>query len=267
MASAGADDPPSNTTHKHANEEERADDSAVVNPSHAGVTAVPAGVSSDRCFLQTYSFGSASGARLAVSSLERRCASASSAALGSFVWPSALMLAAYLEQHMREAIRGATVLELGAGRSVSGLLAAQLGAAQVILTDADPAALADAELTVRLNGLSRAQVQVHSLAWGEFHAGTAALVGRVSLLLGADVLYDARDFEQLLATVAYFGVPLLTVYQHRGEGLRRSVRRCSSGRLRAGQRAVASGRAYTVCACVASVTSAAGCVSWLASGA
>ncbi len=57
----------------------------------------------------------------------------------------------------------------------------------MLLTDAETAVLKDAELTARINRLSSAQVQVQQLAWGDLTPSTAALVGRVSLLLVADV--------------------------------------------------------------------------------
>nr|AFK47836.1 unknown [Lotus japonicus] len=52
---------------------------------------------------------------------------------GLFVWPCSVILAEYVWQH-RERFSGATVLELGAGTSLPGLVAAKLGA-RVTLTD------------------------------------------------------------------------------------------------------------------------------------
>ncbi len=94
---------------------------AAASSSHGGHLSVPSAssnASSDRCFVQTYFFSgvSSSAPPLSVRLLERR--SSSSALLVSFVCPSALMLAAYVQQQMRDEIRGQTVLELGAGRSV-----------------------------------------------------------------------------------------------------------------------------------------------------
>ena len=146
-----------------------------------------------------------------------------------------------------------SVAQLGAGRCLSGIHCALLGAARVILTDADAGVLRDAESIVRLNGLDSSSstiassssasssssssqpaapttvaaaaaasvVSVERLAWGEFSPRTAELRGAVDLLIGADVFYDGRDFEDVFATVSYFDVPFLTAYQHRGEGLRR----------------------------------------------
>ena len=160
--------------------------------------------------------------------------------LGSFLWPSALLLADYIHRQWRSHIVGKTVLELGAGRCLNGIHCAKIGAQAVILTDADPAVLRDAEVIVRLNGLvSRSpassaaassssslsalspSVSVMPLVWGEFCPRTRALRGRVDVLIGADVFYDGLDFESVFATVSFFGMPFLTAYQNRGEGLRR----------------------------------------------
>jgi len=143
--------------------------------------------------------------------------------VGSFLWPSSLLLSEYIHNHMRDELQGKTVLELGAGRCLSGIHCALLGCRRVLLTDADPAVLRDAAAIVRLNGLSPDQADVRALSWGSFGASVAELrrTGGVDLLIGADVLYEPRDFEAVLATVAFFDRPLLTAYQHRGEGLRR----------------------------------------------
>lgn len=152
--------------------------------------------------------------------------------LGSFLWPSALLLADYVQRQWRASIEGKTVLELGAGRCLNGIHCVKLGAKAVVLTDADAAVLRDAEQIVRLNGLASSSssssssapspsVTVLPLDWGEFCPPIRALRGRVDVLIGADVFYDGRDFESVFATVSFFGVPLLTAYQNRGEGLRR----------------------------------------------
>ncbi|KAI7727346.1 hypothetical protein M8C21_002437 [Ambrosia artemisiifolia] len=52
---------------------------------------------------------------------------------GLFVWPCSVILAEYVWQH-RSRFKGLTVLELGAGTSLPGLVAAKVGA-DVILTD------------------------------------------------------------------------------------------------------------------------------------
>eukprot|EP00268_Persea_americana_P001129 TRINITY_DN10343_c0_g1_i14.p2 TRINITY_DN10343_c0_g1~~TRINITY_DN10343_c0_g1_i14.p2 ORF type:complete len:123 (-),score=31.33 TRINITY_DN10343_c0_g1_i14:2704-3072(-) len=52
---------------------------------------------------------------------------------GMFIWPCSIALAEYVWQQ-RSQFSGATVIELGAGTSLPGLVAAKVGA-EVILTD------------------------------------------------------------------------------------------------------------------------------------
>ncbi len=87
------------------------------------------------------------------------------------------MLAAYVQQQMRDEVREQTGLERRSEWEVaSSAHSATLSEAS--LTDADTA-----ELTARINRFSSSQVQVQQLAWGDLTPSTAALVGRVSLLL------------------------------------------------------------------------------------
>eukprot|EP00850_Spirogloea_muscicola_P007682 SM000039S14512 [mRNA] locus=s39:498908:501358:- [translate_table: standard] len=71
------------------------------------------------------------------------------AGLGWKVWGAALLLAAQLRA-APEAVRGRRVLELGAGCGLCGLLAAQLGAVEVALTDCVPAILDNLAAAVHL---------------------------------------------------------------------------------------------------------------------
>eukprot|EP00850_Spirogloea_muscicola_P002114 SM000008S22203 [mRNA] locus=s8:454557:456550:+ [translate_table: standard] len=71
------------------------------------------------------------------------------AGLGWKVWGAALLLAAQLRA-APEAVRGLRVLELGAGCGLCGLLAAQLGAVEVVLTDCVPAILDNLAAAVHL---------------------------------------------------------------------------------------------------------------------
>ncbi|KAL2919640.1 hypothetical protein HK105_200554 [Polyrhizophydium stewartii] len=161
-------------------------------------------------------------------------------AFGCYTWPSALVLAATVFCG-RTQLRGMRVLELGAGTGLAGLVLARLGvASQVVLTD-HPAldrVLGNLRDSVRLNGLDgagvpsagRADVLVRPLAWGDFATGEMAdLVGEsgFDVILGADVMYDPKDFEALLATVAFVlersppHAVFVTAYQERSS--RRSV--------------------------------------------
>jgi hypothetical protein len=144
----------------------------------------------------------------------------------------------------------------------------------VLLSDAVPSVLREAEQIVALNCLTADRARVLHLCWGEFTPLTRDLRGQVDFIIGADVFYDGRgeistatsaiardpalmtalklthpsplgsrcaaaaaaaplwsDFEDVFATVSYFGVPFLTAYHHRGEGRRRFRALCRKWRM------------------------------------
>ncbi len=164
-------------------------------------------------------------------------AQSSAAAYGLYTWPSAPVLAQWAWMH-RERLRGAAVLELGAGTALAGLVAASVGA-RVLLTDRADAqqarpsrimprssrlscaaqVLDNAEAAVARNGLG-SSCSVAPLTWGDFSPRLVALPAQ-DVLLGADVLYDSAEFEPLLATVAFLlrrappGAAFVTAYQQR----------------------------------------------------
>jgi predicted nicotinamide N-methyase len=140
--------------------------------------------------------------------------------LGLFVWPSSILLARYIWITWREFAAGKSVLELGAGTALPGLVAAALGA-RVILTDRSDATevLANCERCVDINGLQE-QCTVMPLNWGEFSAATIADSLRPDVLLGADVFFHPPDFESIIATACFFmrrnpDCVFVTTYQQR----------------------------------------------------
>jgi predicted nicotinamide N-methyase len=106
------------------------------------------------------------------------------------VWPSAVALAQVLSA--RE-WRGARALELGCGLGVAGLAVAAAGA-RVLATDWSPDAIAFAAENARRSGL---EMQTAVCDW----AAPEAIVSRApwDLVIGSDVLYEARNVELLLA--------------------------------------------------------------------
>ncbi|CAI5975763.1 unnamed protein product [Closterium sp. NIES-64] len=156
--------------------------------------------------------------------------------VGLHTWPSAVVLAEYLWQH-RGVIQGRSVIELGAGTGLCGILCAKLGA-QVTLTDAhsQTQVLSSLHQVAELNGFSCRGVEacsasgkesgeyrerVESGKLGEFEQASSLPDGGVSVepltwgdmshqvfqlppadvIIGADVLYDASAFDPLLSTV------------------------------------------------------------------
>lgn len=136
-----------------------------------------------------------------------------------YTWPSAPLLAWYLWTQ-RKHLRGLRVLELGCGTGLPGILAAKCGA-YVTLTDsvALPKSLKHLTECCEANGLVPGRdVQLLGLGWGLF-LSEAHLQRPVDLLLASDCFYEPTQFEDVLATVAYFldgtDGKLICAYQER----------------------------------------------------
>ena len=101
---------------------------------------------------------------------------------GVALWPSAIALAHELASRGKEAFAGKTVLELGAGTGLPGIVAASLGAARVVQTDRDESALT----VCRRNGARNNATNIeHRLVdWTDWHDET-----RYDWIIGADILY------------------------------------------------------------------------------
>ncbi|KAJ1273135.1 hypothetical protein BS78_06G257300 [Paspalum vaginatum] len=120
---------------------------------------------------------------------------------GSWLWDASLVLATHLAADARAGarLRGATVVELGAGTGLPGIAAvACLGAARCVLTDV-PALLPGLRANADANGLDAARADVRGLRWGgrlEIEEGA-----RVDVVLMSDVLYDPEDMPAMAATM------------------------------------------------------------------
>lgn len=117
---------------------------------------------------------------------------------GLFVWPCSIVLAEYVWQQKARFL-GSNVVELGAGTALPGIVAAKLGA-DVTLTDncKRPQVLENMKRTCDLNGVN---CKIMGLTWGEWDSTSFDL--HPQIVLGADVLYESRDFDDLLATVSF----------------------------------------------------------------
>ena len=114
---------------------------------------------------------------------------------------------------------GATVLELGAGVGLSGLVAARAGAARVFITDAPAAVLYNARHNAsEIHHWETGAVAVRRLDWHHpdaslvesrnpsdpfgWSAAELAELSRCTLILCADCIYDAAATDALLALLA-----------------------------------------------------------------
>ncbi|CAA0842427.1 Putative methyltransferase family protein [Striga hermonthica] len=117
---------------------------------------------------------------------------------GLFVWPSSIILAEYVWQQ-KSRFAGANVVELGAGTSLPGLVAAKVGA-DVTLTD-DSSRSEVMDNMRKLCNINNLKCRVLGLTWGLWDEPVFNL--RPNIILGADVLYDSSAFDELFATVTF----------------------------------------------------------------
>lgn len=95
------------------------------------------------------------------------------------LWPSSLALARWLWRS--SSLKGQTVLELGAGLGLPGMVAGMQGA-RVLQTDYMPDALAIAGENARINGVSGIRTAVAD--WRDFQ-----IEEKFDLIIGSDILY------------------------------------------------------------------------------
>ncbi|XP_054834711.1 histone-arginine methyltransferase METTL23 [Eublepharis macularius] len=119
---------------------------------------------------------------------------------GMYVWPCAVVLAQYIWFH-RKLVCDKRILELGAGVSLPGIVAAKCGA-EIILSDnaALPQCLDNCHRSSQMNNLSG--VFVTGLTWGQISPALSALPP-VDIILASDVFFEPEDFEDVVSTVHY----------------------------------------------------------------
>jgi predicted nicotinamide N-methyase len=116
------------------------------------------------------------------------------------LWPSGIALARVVR---RREVEGLRVLELGCGLALPSIVAA-LGGARVLATDWSPEGLEVAAANAARN---RADVETALVSW----AGPEPLVRAApwDLVLGADLLYEQRNVDQLLRLLPRLGGEIL----------------------------------------------------------
>ena len=106
------------------------------------------------------------------------------------LWKSGLALA---EEVVARDVHGRRVVELGCGLGVPSLIASLAGA-EVLATDWSPTAIALLEENARRNHV---KLETAIVAWA--HADTLVAHAPWELVLAADVLYERRNVDELLA--------------------------------------------------------------------
>ncbi|KAI9297589.1 hypothetical protein K502DRAFT_346920 [Neoconidiobolus thromboides FSU 785] len=123
-------------------------------------------------------------------------------AIGNKVWTCGEVLSDFLFIK-REKIKNSTVVELGSGLGLCGLLCSRLGAKKVYLTDSIESSdiLSSLRKNVELNNLND-NICTMPIEWGIISEGLFNL-DNIDVIIGSDTFYNREDFEPLIATVAF----------------------------------------------------------------
>ena len=124
---------------------------------------------------------------------------------GAHIWPGGRAAAVYLAGHARNVLANRVVLEVGSGTGLLGLVAAQLGAARVVLSDVtEMLPLLEANVA-RNRAVTTAEVDVVALHWGEddVHEDLPPL----DWILASDCVYSMEAIEPLLDALVAHAVP------------------------------------------------------------
>ncbi|KAK6167978.1 hypothetical protein SNE40_021892 [Patella caerulea] len=141
--------------------------------------------------------------------------------VGCVVWDAALVLCKYLESGdfgCGAKLKGKTVLELGAGTGVVGLVAGSLGA-HVTITDL-PEFLPLINLNIKENNeLFGDDVKAETLIWGQTEYNTKD--ENIDYILLADCIYYEESLEPLVNTIVKLcqqHTTILCCYEQRDTG-------------------------------------------------
>lgn len=116
----------------------------------------------------------------------------------SEIWPSGVALAGDIIQHP-ERIRDKRVLELGSGVGITAAIATEQGA-RLTVTDYAPESLLLTRMTT-LAHTGREPDEVRRVNWRSTEIRELRSGGAFDVILAADLLYERRDIEPLIAAV------------------------------------------------------------------
>lgn len=114
------------------------------------------------------------------------------------IWPSGVALAGAILEHP-ERIRDRRVLELGCGVGITAAIATEQGA-HLTVTDYAPEAVLLARITT-LAHTGREPDEARQVNWRSSSIAELHANGTYEVILAADLLYERRDIEPLLAAV------------------------------------------------------------------
>jgi predicted nicotinamide N-methyase len=126
---------------------------------------------------------------------------------GQYLWPAARAAGIYLINNW-EVLKSDSVLELGAGCGLSGIVASKLpGVELVVWTDYDPGSLQLITENTEENCSYTCKCRVHFLEWGkpidaETRRENCYPANGFRLVVGSDLIYCKDVIEPLFRTVA-----------------------------------------------------------------
>jgi 2-polyprenyl-3-methyl-5-hydroxy-6-metoxy-1,4-benzoquinol methylase len=118
--------------------------------------------------------------------------------LGMALWKGSELLAKYLMQHS-EMIQSKSVLELGAGLGLCGIVAHHMGAASVLVTDGVPEVVEYLEYNVQHNQIHNTILKADILQWDR---NLDAFPQQYDCILAADCVYTSTNTQPLWNTIA-----------------------------------------------------------------
>eukprot|EP01041_Mallomonas_annulata_P010467 gene10466-21836_t len=131
---------------------------------------------------------------------------------GAAVWNGANMMSWYMENKINPvSLRGASVLELGAGVGFSSLVANSLGAKNVVITDGNEDVLKLADENIKINVPSELQEQVYTskLRWGTDDEEKFTNK-QWDYIIASDVTYRKDSWPVLMGTISRLSGPKTT---------------------------------------------------------
>ncbi|CAM5147888.1 unnamed protein product [Eretmochelys imbricata] len=120
--------------------------------------------------------------------------------VAAVVWDAAVVLCTYLEMGSID-LQGRSVIELGAGTGLLGIVATLLGAHVTITDREDALEFLESNVQANLPPDLQPRAVVKELTWGRNLGNFAP--GKFDFILGADIIYLEDTFADLLQTLEH----------------------------------------------------------------
>lgn len=122
---------------------------------------------------------------------------------GQIVWPASMLLSQYLQRHSQD-FKGLSVLEVGSGIGVSGIMVAKYAdTKRVVLSDYSQIVVDVLEDNVKMNFKEGERPICDILNWGHGLDEFLNKFGAFDCIIGADVVYWPDACQPLFETVAH----------------------------------------------------------------